>query len=118
MYLQPYRGELKSTKAALLRETGLHSFEKARRSPIAIFRDLIEGCREYKLKLFSNTQWKDCIRWGNGHKLQQGKFWLDIKKLFTMKAVKPWNKLLKEDTEFLSLEMLKTWPDKALSKRI
>lgn len=35
-----------------------------------------------------------------------------------MKAVKPWNKLLREDVKFLSLEMLKTWLDKALSKLI
>jgi len=56
---------------------------------------------------------------GNGVKLKQGRFRLDIrKKLFTMRVVKHWHRLPREVVEAPSLETFKTRLDRALSNLI
>ena len=48
---------------------------------------------------------------GNGHKLQHGKFQLNVrKKLFTWRVAEPWHRLPREAVESPSLETFKpTW---------
>jgi len=55
----------------------------------------------------------------NGFKLREGRFRLDIrKKFFTMRVVKPWNRLPREAVEAPSLETFKARLDGALSNLV
>jgi len=52
---------------------------------------------------------------GNGHKLKHWKFQLNMrKKFFTLTVTEPWNRLLREAVDSLSLEIFKTCLDKVL----
>ncbi|KFM01049.1 hypothetical protein AS27_08416, partial [Aptenodytes forsteri] len=55
----------------------------------------------------------------NGFKLKEGRFRLDIrKKLFTMRVVRHWNRLLREVVDAPSLEVFKARLDGALSNLV
>jgi len=56
---------------------------------------------------------------GNGFKLREGRFWLDVRgKFFTMRVVKGWKRLPGEVVDALSLEVFKSRLDGALGSLV
>jgi len=102
-----------------LRDLGLFSLEKKRLwgDLPGAFQYLKGACKKDGDKHFSRA---GCDRKrGNGFKLKEGRFRLDIeKKCFTTRVVKPWNRLPREAVDVLSLETFKARLDGALSNLV
>jgi len=102
-----------------LRELGLFSLEKKRLQGdfLVAFQYLKGAHKKDGNKCFRRAH---CNRTkGNGFKVKEDRFRLDIEnKFFTVRVVKQWHMLPREVVDAPSLETFKVWLDGALSKLI
>jgi len=74
---------------------------------------LKRGCKKERNRLFNGICYFKTK--GNGFKLKEERFRLDIRKFSTIKVVRYWSRLPRELVNALTLEMLKARLDQALS---
>ncbi|KFV03353.1 hypothetical protein N340_00240, partial [Tauraco erythrolophus] len=102
-----------------LRDLGLFSLQKRRLRGdlIAAFQHLKGAYKKAGEGLFTRTC-SDRTR-GNGFKLKEGRFRLDLrKKFFTLRLVKHWNRLPREVVDASSLAVFKARLDEALGNLV
>ena len=98
-----------------LRELGCFSMEKALRRPYSGL-PVPEVCLQ---ESWGGTFCKSYRMRGNGFKLKEGRFSLDIRKKFlTVRVVRHWNRLPSEVVNDPSLEAFRAWLDGALSNLV
>jgi len=90
-----------------LRELGLFSLKKRilRWDLINAYKYLKGGCQKDGAKLFSVVPSDRTM--GNGHKLKQKKFYLNMRKNFTLSVAEHWNRLSRGVVDSPSLETFK-----------
>ena len=106
-------------KMIRLRELGFFSLGKRRLQGdlIAAFQYLKGPYKQEESQLFERVD--NSRTRGNGFKLKEGRFRLDVRgKFFTMRMVRSWNRLPREAVDALSLEVFKARLDGALGSLV